>query len=119
MSQTTRMYTMTREEIVDFFARNNCETCPAPSGACDKRRCAEVKRDWLNEKVASAPIGDYEVLRQAIIRAGHKPSWVADKIGLDRNTFSQRMTGKSFWKSWEMFAIADLLDMSVDELFRI
>lgn len=61
----------------------------------------------------------YQNLRAEIARAGMSNAKVADKLGIDRCTFSAKVTGQRDWKFEEVCKIKKLLGtkMPLEVLF--
>lgn len=70
---------------------------------------------------ARPPVGSYRripyfALRGMFQMRGYKDQEVAEAIGINPGTLSGRMRGHSEWKSTEITAICELLDIPQDEI---
>lgn len=46
---------MTKKEIIDFFA-TDCGMCDFSSTCARNMSCEEIKKEWLNEEIKTAPL---------------------------------------------------------------
>lgn len=58
----------------------------------------------------------HKKLRGRMMEMGVDAQWLGRKIGLSPSSFSHRMTGRSPWKSDEMYKILDLLRLPETDL---
>lgn len=62
---------------------------------------------------------DYSKLLGKIKECGYTQEGIAEKIGINNSTFSQKINGKAYFKQKEIADICSILNLSAEETVQI
>ena len=62
---------------------------------------------------------DTELLDKAIERSGRKTSYICDQLGITRQAFNKKRTGKTAFRKSEVFVMNQLLNLDAEESSKI
>lgn len=62
---------------------------------------------------------DFEKLNKRIKKSGLKQEYIAEKLGISRQSLHKKLTGRSQFKQKEVFELSKLLYLSCEESMSI
>lgn len=62
---------------------------------------------------------DFEKLNKRIKKSGLKQEYIAEKLGISRQSLHKKLTGRSQFKQKEVFELSKLLHLSCEESMSI
>ena len=71
-------------------------------------------RKYINDTIIAEQYGDF--VNNAILMSGIKKKKIAEHIGVNKQTLSYKLHGKRPWRSAELIAIAECLEITMEEL---